>query len=38
MKKIELSYGKIKGKIDDKYICNIESKKEGIIPRSPIPI
>ena len=30
-KNIELSYGKIKEKIDDKYICNIESKKEGII-------
>ena len=28
---IELSYGKIKEKINDKYICNIESKKEGII-------
>ena len=30
-KNIELSYGKIKEKNNDKYICNIESKKEGII-------
>ena len=30
-KNIELSYGKIKEKNNDKYICDIESKKEGII-------
>ena len=29
--KIELSYGKIKEKKDDKYICNIDSTKKGII-------
>ena len=29
--KIELSYGKIKEKKDDKYICNIDSTKKGIV-------